>query len=364
MNLAPALLLSSLFASAQPALLHPHTAAVDGELQPTEVGQLAPPLQTVYWYDFGTSKSEPVLTDYRGDVALVHTWGYYCDSCVRTGVPLLVDVLLANPEANLRALSITVAVEDGEPDDHFVDIGREMGLPHAMGVANFSGDMTPYLDLNRNASLTWCHIIGREGILRWSGDPSRDPEEFLAATRLALQQPWIKLPDTLAVELSDCLPLIAEGRYGKARKVAAKLQQRYANKSEGIAAGASAIMAAIDGVHAKLLKQLEDSHAALEAEAFARAAGELGLYFPKADSAKRLQELLKLAKKTEGFAEDIEAWQAWFELRDERPLTFPQRKDKDAKRYAKALTKFLSKADEGAPGLTQVRLWVNAYEAE
>ncbi|MFT7539853.1 MAG: hypothetical protein ACI9K5_000812, partial [Gammaproteobacteria bacterium] len=53
MNLAPALLLSSLFASAQPALLHPHTAAVDGELQPTEVGQLAPPLQTVYWYDFG-----------------------------------------------------------------------------------------------------------------------------------------------------------------------------------------------------------------------------------------------------------------------------------------------------------------------
>ena len=35
------------------------------------------------------------LAELRGQVVLVHTWGYYCGPCVKKGVPYVVDLIEA-----------------------------------------------------------------------------------------------------------------------------------------------------------------------------------------------------------------------------------------------------------------------------
>jgi len=74
-----------------------------------------------------------------------------------------------------------------------------MGLDHPLGLADGYGEMTPYVNMNVDRSLTWCFVIGREGGGRWACDPSRDDEEFLEAVRSALaEESPPPLPETVA----------------------------------------------------------------------------------------------------------------------------------------------------------------------
>ena len=119
----------------------------------------------------------PALADLRGRVVLVHTWGYYCGPCMKEGVPYVADLMKAHRDEGLSAYSITVAIGDGQPDDHFVQVGREKGLEHPLGVADGFGSMTPYVNMNESKGLTWCFVVGKEGGIRFNGDPSIDDAE-------------------------------------------------------------------------------------------------------------------------------------------------------------------------------------------
>ena len=48
-------------------------------LPPPEVGQIAPPLGSVQWRHLPDGKV-PKLAELRGQVVVVHTWVWYCDS--------------------------------------------------------------------------------------------------------------------------------------------------------------------------------------------------------------------------------------------------------------------------------------------
>jgi thiol-disulfide isomerase/thioredoxin len=81
------------------AIAAPATPAAGQGLTPPEVGDVAPPIgDSVTWVQVGDEDGgrAPVLADLRGHVVLVHTYGYFCDPCVRIAVPLMKQVRTAN----------------------------------------------------------------------------------------------------------------------------------------------------------------------------------------------------------------------------------------------------------------------------
>lgn len=118
----------------------------EGTHVPPRAGEVAKPLETVYWYWEGPTGKAPAIADLRGKVALVHTWGYYCDPCMREGVPYVVDLMRANKERGLTAVSLSVQVGDDKPAEHFVKVGRELGIDHPLGLADAYGSMSPYMN--------------------------------------------------------------------------------------------------------------------------------------------------------------------------------------------------------------------------
>ena len=335
--------------------LHPSPIA-----ERPEVGQIAPALGEVYWYDLGSAAKAPVLADMRGEVVLVHTWGYYCDSCVREGVPLLVDVLASNE--GLRALSITSLIEDGNPDDHFISVGREMGLRHALGVADVDGAMTPYLDLGRNKSLTWCFVIDRSGALRWAGDPSGDEEEFLEAVSQALDAAAPQLPSAPSPAFTKAVGFHLAGEHARVAKELDKVLSRYGKEKDDapIADAAREWLQRIDEHREQLGASLDAAFEAQDASAFARAAAAIERGFPRSEIAERLEGHLEAMD--EAFEEAVEACVEWGELARERPASFPARADKAGKGYARKLQKYLKRADDRTPGADRARAWLERFE--
>src|SRR5262245_33294691 len=59
------------------------------------VGAIAPPLGAIPWIQLDEASDparggkEPDIDALRGTVTVVATYGYYCDSCVRVGVPTM-----------------------------------------------------------------------------------------------------------------------------------------------------------------------------------------------------------------------------------------------------------------------------------
>ena len=252
--LYPTVLVTLLLGSAPGATAaHASVAASqEGIHDPPELGSIAKPLESVYWYDMGDAPGNPDLASMRGQVVLVHTWGYYCGPCMKAGVPNVVDVVRANKERGLRALSITVAVQDGMPDDHFVKVGREQGLEHPLGIADGFGEMTPYMNMNVAKALTWCFVIGREGGVRWVGNPSSEEEEFLDAVRLALaEEPLPQLPAEIHGDYGAGVKAFVAGDLGSARKLLVKQADRLEGKDEEAAAAGASLWRRSTGITAR-----------------------------------------------------------------------------------------------------------------
>lgn len=342
---------------------------VPGTHVPPAVGAVAPPLETVYWYYEGPEGRVPALEELRGDVVLVHTWGYYCGPCMKEGVPYVVDLVKANAERGLRALSITVPVGDGKPDDHFVKVGRELGLNHPLGTADGFGGMTPYVNMNKSKGLTWCFVIGRDGGVRWSGDPSIDDEEFLESVRAALAaEPAPPLGEDPPEPLAKAIAFYVDGNFTKARAATEKAARKFAKKKASaevtaVNAYAKKLLEDIDGHRMELMTRLDEALAARNAEAFVAARLTLLARYPKTDAAKHVKALEKEVKEDGAFAASVEAWAAWDELRRGRPALFPVRDDKTCARYAKELAKYVEGAPEDRPGLARARELHAAYAA-
>jgi thiol-disulfide isomerase/thioredoxin len=366
--LAALLLGSAPGVPAVPALLAasptaPATVSQQNAHVPPEAGSVAKPLGTVYWYDLGDAPSKPSLLDMRGEVVLVHTWGYYCGPCMKAGVPNVADVVRANKERGLRAVSITVLVGDDKPDDHFVKVGREKGLEHPLGVADGFGEMSPYVNLNEAKALTWCFVIGREGGVRWVGNPSRDEEEFLEAVRLAIaEEPLPLLPASVPEDYAKGIASYVAGDLGSAREALAKRAARLEGKDDEAAAVGRALVDAIDEHHRALSESLDSAVSARDAEAFVVTRRTLLARFGKAGAKKLVQSRERSLREDPELAAAIEAWTTWDTLRFERPALFPERADDASKRYAKDLRSFLKKAEEGAPGVGEAQALLAAYE--
>ena len=81
-----------------------------------EVGQLAPPLGEMSWIGVGgAAASPPVLAALRGKVVVVASYGYYCDSCVRHGVPLLNALRASNGRDELEFVLLTASIGEDTP---------------------------------------------------------------------------------------------------------------------------------------------------------------------------------------------------------------------------------------------------------
>jgi len=334
---------------------------------PPEVGDVAPPLGDVTWFTIEEKGVYPDLAKLRGEVVVVHDWGYFCGSCVRVGVPMVVDLLKAQRAEGLRVLSLTCQVEDGQPDDHFVGVGQEMGIEHPMALASSFGEYSPYLNLNHQKNLTWCTVIGRHGAVVWKGDPSADGDEFLAAvSRAVAERDAPELGEPYAPELREALAELAAGDYAEARDTADKVARSHARKSgdeaAAVAADAERLVACLDAHLAGQEAALAAAVTAGDAEAFAGAARAIAARYPKSDAAKRVRDARKALKESPELEAGVEAWDAWLDLAEERPALFPARADKDEKRYAKALRGYLKK-NEAGPGAATAERWLAAFDA-
>jgi hypothetical protein len=322
----------------------------------------------VNWLHAGVEGRIPAIADLRGQVVLVHTWGYYCSPCMRESVPYVVDLMEARRADGLRAYSITVPISDGKPEDHFVGVGREMGIEHPMGYADGYGGMSPYVNMNVNKGLTWCFVIGREGGVRWAGDPSIDDEEFLDAVRAALfEEPLPPLPEEVPEVLEEAVRSYVAGDLvrasGEIERVLAKHRKTGEPEVASVVAAATGLRAQIEQHRVELLGRLEAAFEERDAESYLAAREPLLARFRKSDAADRVAELDAEGKRDDAFRHELERWRDWNELRSAAPVLFPARVDRETERWAKKLRKYVERSEEGTPGRDDARRMLEALSA-
>lgn len=330
---------------------------------PPGVGTVAKPVEPVNWLHPGVDGRVPKIVELRGQVVLVHTWGYYCDPCMRVAVPYVVDLMKAQKSNGLRAYSITVPIGDGKPRDHCVKVGLDVGIQHPLGDSDGFGEMSPYVNMNVNQGLTWCFVIGREGGVRWAGDPSVDGEEFLAAVKKALlEEPMPPLPEGLPAALDDAVRLYVAGELARAADEAAKVGARHARKGDedgaaAIRSAADELVGSINGYRQGLMTRLAAALERRDAEEYLASRRSLLERFPGTEEARRAADLDRQAKRDAGFRAELDRWTEWDDLRREAHVLLPARVDAE-KRFLKKLKSYVEGADETAPGLEEAKRWL------
>jgi hypothetical protein len=339
-------------------------AAAQGQLPP-EVGEIAPPIGRVRWVQVGDEDEgyAPELAALRGHVVIVHTYGHYCDPCVRVAVPLVKRLRTANSIDELRIVSLTGMIVADEEETPGIK-ARELGIEHAVGVAGMFGERSPYLNMNKMPGLTYAYVIARSGGVAWKGDPSREIDEFLEALQEALAAPRGRaVPEGKQEELADAVAEYVTGDLAKARKLADKVGVRFGKKkgeeAAAIAERARALVEAVDGTLEDLSSAFDVALEAADAESTARSLSGLRATFPKSDQLSAATDRLRANAE---LSTSVDAWSAWLELEQARPPAFPERREKVEKRYARELEKYLKKSAEG-PGHELVAAWLERYAA-
>jgi hypothetical protein len=278
---------------------------------------------------------------------------------VRVAVPLVKRIRASNSIDELRIVSLTGMIGSDTEETPGIK-ARELGIDHAVALADMYGEWTPYLNMNEMPGLTYAYVVGRAGGVVWRGDPSREEDELLEALSAALAAPRVRaVPEGDEEELVDAVAAYVAGDFAKARKLAEKQAKRLAKTKGAGAAAARALVEAVDGtlddLHAAALAAVE----AADAEACARSLSALRAAFPKSDRMSAVDDLLRANEELSTF---VDAWLAWLELERARPPTFPARNEKLEKRYARELEKYLKKNADG-PGRGIARAWLERSSA-
>jgi hypothetical protein len=151
----------------------------------------------------------------------------------------------------------------------------------------------------------------------------------------------------------------------EAAKVLAKHEKgRQDAEASAVVAAAAQLVERIDLHRQQLAERLEAAFAARDAGAFLAARTPLLERFPKTDVAKRIAELDLQVKRDEAFRRECERWKAWDALRRSAPALYPVRADRETKRYAKELRKYVDAAEADAPGLDEARKMIESFSAE
>ncbi len=352
----------SLFAASAPAQKKPKS---DAGLP--EVGRIAPPIGALAWMQAGkgAGRGETDLLLLRGKVVIIADYGYYCDSCVRVGIPTLNALRLSNDPKQLALIHLTAAVGD-DTNKSILEEGEKLGLVGPLAVTDVDGSGTPYLDMGRNGNLTYAYVIGRQGGILWRGDPSRKREEYVAAVAQALNAvPCAPLPapDAFGEALAPALHDYVLGDFQKCEAGAQALLKKIGNKagaeSEKAKADAGALLALVERTRKQLLDELERSGGAKDAEHFQKALLDVRRAFPKGPEVQRASELEMYVTIQNDQGPNCLKWGAWYALAAARPATFPADKDAAGTKYARELGKYAKQ--EGVPGLERAKDWLEAF---
>jgi len=342
-----------------------HREGPEEGLQPPEVGAIAPPFHHVAWLQVegAGADAQPEIEKLRGQVVVVTTYGYYCDSCIRVGVPAANAIRASNPQG-VRVFSITG--EWGEDTDEItLAKARDLGIEHSIAKGGYFGEWTPYLNLNVNPNLTYAFVIARTGGVQWKGDPSRSREEYFAAVSRALTAvPAEPLPSTMAPELGEATRAYVLGEFDRAeseaRSALKKLGSKPGAELERARDDANGLVALVEKTRAKLVEEPERAAGEKDPERFQRALANVRRAFPKGPAADRVAQLEKLMAGETGSGPACRAWAKWLELEAARPANFPAEKDKATSKFAKQLEKHASQ-DE-APGAATAKAWLEAFK--
>jgi len=349
------------------AVLARFAHATDGEVfQAPEVGDVAPPLAGIGWLQLDSEwgGNGPDLLTLRGKVVIVTSFGYYCDSCVRVGVPLANALRDANP-GELCVISFTGPWGE-DSHEQIVDEARKLGIRNAIGWSGYFGEETPYLNLNSQPGLTNAYVISRTGVVVWKGDPSTDREGYLEAAGRALRAPKLAPIDAaLAPELDAATRAYGMGEPAAVPSAVQAALQKVGGKStpaaQRVRDDGAKLLGLLDASREKLMEELERSGGAADGEVFQRVMPFVRRAFPKSDASKRCDDLeMFIAVHTDKGPEN-RAWAQWYELDSRRPPTFPVLKDKAGLKYAKELAKRLKQG--GCPAQKRAEEWLQRFEA-
>jgi hypothetical protein len=281
-------------------------------------------------------------------------------------VPAVVDTQKANADEGLVVISLQGQNQrEDVADDHWLQVGKDLGMQHAMGEASYFGEWSPYFNLNHNSSTTYGFIIGRSGVVRWHGDLGSKRDEYFEELALALAVPEVPaLPETLDEVLNDALAEWVEGNLGKAAKQAGKVRDKHAKRQKPaaqlIATQAAKLSADLEAYESQLIEAARGAIAEADAEAWVRSTRALSSLYPKSAYRKELKQLEKSLKSTPELASSVAAWHTWLDLGLQRPVTFPARKDKANKRFAKKVEKYLEREPDG-PGSDVASTWLERW---
>lgn len=334
--------------------------------KPPQVGEVAPPLGGLGWLqlDAQWESKAPDLMALRGKVVVITSYGHYCDSCVKTGVPIANALRVANP-GELCVIAFTGSWGEMSQEE-IVTEARKLGVEHAIGWASYFAEDTPYLDMLSQPSLTHAYVISRAGGILWKGDASSKREEYLAAVREALDAPQLApLPAELAPELGEAVLAYSRGDLTRAtertRAIEKKVGARAGAAAQRVRDDAAALLACVETSRSQMMDALERAGGAADAPAYQRLAPQVRRAFAKGREATRCDELdMYIAVHTEK-GPACRAWAQWYELEAKRPPTFPALDDKPAQKFARELEKYAKVTD--APGVEQAKRWLASFDA-
>lgn len=156
------------------------TIAVKAKRPPPAIGTMVgepggPPELTAQGWKNWKGGAPPTLAGLRGKVVVVEFWATWCGPCI-AGIPHLNDLHQRHHKDGLVILSMTD--QDQSAISAYVD-GRGEGMSYAVGMGSSATE-----DYGISA-IPHAFIIGRDGRLRWAGNPGSS--EFDAQVAAALE---------------------------------------------------------------------------------------------------------------------------------------------------------------------------------
>jgi hypothetical protein len=322
-----------------------------------EVGHLAPPHAIELWVRNreagGTRVVDGVdvgplapaeLADWLGSVVIVHA--VFSWDTRQNGLPIVRDAFKANRHRRLKAISLSA----GTVSTDSLEARREKyGVEHLLAVTDVEGGSPYFVPGAGGFARAW--VIDPTGSIVWKGDPVGDEREFLKALREALERyPAVPLERDASEAVLPAQALYCAGQWAEARKAAEKIERKLRGKDPDTADEALRTVERVDEQRAALSGELN----ALRQPFTDGGRGALRLLraiergFPKSDLAKRAEERLAALNNELVVPAILDDARRWVELEEDRPVLFPERKDKSGDHHARELERLLKRLTEGS----------------
>ena len=270
------------------------------------------------------------------------------------GVPLVADLANAYRDKGLVVLSITAF------NSELKEFLAEHDARYSIANVPLGDKSCAYVDVDRNG-FSYMFLIGRNGKILWRDNYIIKEKEFLKALGKAMLTREVPpLERALDPALEKAVSEYLDGRFAKARDMAAKIQGKCEGKanaaSQKLAEDAANLVTRVDEVAKELLARMKQARVDKQGLAFVEALDALAQGFAKGDEAKEAQRMEKEAGKDKEFASEMKAARAWQSLLEKYPVLFPIEPDKASKAFARKLKKFVKEYKDRSPAVEAEKL--------